>query len=567
MSKLIALMFLLGCTGPHVPFGTRPGAFPVRFDQVVTVGDVRIETVATTSPIVIDRIDHGVLLTTTNRPEIWIAPTTACPTDGAALPADVPAGFVAGVAEPGPWTERLPGRLYRTLCIEGDPGRVLEVAVISPDLEDYALDMLGRIASAVRPPLEVAPGIAIDRSAYTATLAHGDRAGRIVHGGVAIDVSLVETCLHRDASTGSECVELRDRAMVLAYPVPPPDDTTLAVERVALFEALARSARAKHGDVAWLVDRKTARPRWGNNDLHLRSLVAEGWKVTIDTESMFELRNAVSHARVELVREPCAPFWAAHANAPRRTVSVLPVAAIVDESGGRWIARSCWNLLREDTWVTVELARAPDASTEKFAAALEENLYEGWLAGAFGYARAGDMQGFAIDVFGSAPQFTRVAVVGDIHYGSSDGASFGRVAAGMGPLLARENLRATAFVGYGLDSAPMRARADEEHDGSSLFVGARALVMRGPFHVQASARGAFYFDLDCNISDEQVCGDPDDRSFAPRFGWEAGLRVAAGPTLSGDNHGVYAELRYMATLLDDGDVETYLYLSAGYALW
>jgi hypothetical protein len=248
-------------------------------------------------------------------------------------------------------------------------------------------------------------------------------------------------------------------------------------------------------------------------------------------------------------------------------------AAVVDERA-RWVSASCIDLLGSDVAVTIDLPQEPDAADARaLARALTRTRAEiadtsrslVSFAVSAGTGSLGlSLEGWYAARLSGLAQLEVIAPRG----GVMDEFEAVRIALGLGSAISRARWRAAVHAGFGIGYAPMKRRAGEDHSGGSLFIDGRALASIGPIAVQGIARGAFYFDIDCNdtINPDWPCapGDPSDHT--PLLGCEAEARI--GYAFQGKRRRLayYGGLRYFATWTGDRAEHAGL-VSAGMTYW
>jgi hypothetical protein len=370
------------------------------------------------------------------------------------------------------------------------------------------------------------------------------------------------------------CSELPDRALVVSYrdapppegaPPPPPDLEHLA-------QRLAAAVVDVYGTAAWVEG--DFRPRWAKGELPLLELPPGTWKLS-DRGDTFELHEIGSRSHIRVQRISCAGFWAAppagrRIEAPR----FLPAgarAALIDERA-RWVGASCIEMLGAEVAVTIDLPHEPDEDSARalaLALARAEVAYTARsLISVAVLAGAGSL-GLSLEGWYAA-RISSLAQIEAIDAGAGERGEIDavRLALGFGPGIARARWRAAVHAGFGVEGAPMKRRAGDDHIGGSLFVDGRALAEVGPLVVHGMARGAFYFDIDCTetINVDKLCGESDPSDHRPRLGAEAEARI--GYTFRGQRRRLayYGGLRYFATSTGER-VEHGGLVSAGAIYW
>ena len=144
-----------------------------------------------------------------------------------------------------------------------------------------------------------------------------------------------------------------------------------------------------------------------------------------------------------------------------------------------------------------------------------------------------------------------------------------RLALGAGPGFSWRPLRAGIHRAPALESADMDERAGLDQNGGALFVEARVHAGRRGF-VQALARGAYYFDLDCTEvqhDDEVFCGPSHHADHHAQLGGELEVRLGLGTRRQGFLVGGFVGARYLALRTDAGSVERHALFTLGFATW
>lgn len=543
--------------------------------QHVTLGDVQLDLDATL-PLTLTRSAEGIVVSAGAVPPIWIgASGEACP-PGDRLGLPWPPGFVVTSGPPvgAPWPAQ---PLWRALCVEGD--RVtLQVLVQyfdqarDPASKRHVREVLASIVTALRPPIELAPGVVYDRTTHGALLKRGERLGELQYQGhdlaISLDAASCRNVPAPPAGTRQVCRELPDRAVVVSYREAPMTDLEQLAQR------LAAAVVDVYGTADWVEG--NFRPRWAKGELPLRELPPGTWKLS-DRGDTFELHEIGSRSHIRVRRISCAGFWAAPPAGRRiEAPSFLPAgtrAAVVDERE-RWVGASCIEMLGAAVAVTLDLPHAPDedsapALARTLAGAEAEVAYTGRSLISVAVSAGGGSLGLSLEGWYAA-RVSGLAQIEAIDAGAGEKGKIDavRLALGLGPGIARARWRAAIHAGFGIEGAPMKRRAGDDHIGGALFLDGRALAEVGPIVVQGIARGAFYFDLDCTetINVDKLCGESDASDHRPRLGGEAEARI--GYTFRGKRRRLayYGGLRYFATSTGDR-VEHGGLVSAGAIYW
>jgi hypothetical protein len=577
-----------------------------------TIGGVRIDIDAKLPVTLVDE-PTGAVVRAPNMPPIWFsAYGEACPATDRPLDLQRPPGFYVAARPPAvsPWPQRVS---WDALCVEGDDVTLHVLVqyfdpVAAPAANTYVQDVLRSIVTSLRPPLEIAPKVRLERTKWGPLLRRGPAAKQFLFEGRSLEISLdLASCRSLGATPGilQECRELPDRAIVVSYrePTPPPGEppppppgepppppalppgepppgepppppltpATPPSSFDQLVQDILLAVVNVYGSASWLPN-YPFRPSWANSEIALSKLPPGTWKIS-DRGTTFELHEIESRSRIIVAQASCAGFWASPPAGTRIAApSFLPPgtrAAVVDERE-RWVGASCFSLLGAEVAVTIDLPHAPDPLTARaLASALTEVVnatrFSGSIAGAVGRGSLGlFFEGWLVGRFSTIGQI-EVIDPGTDAEGKLESIRF---AAGFGPGFSRPRFRAALHAGIGLEKAPMKQRDGEDHTGGSLFIDGRAIAGVGPLVVQGIARGTFYFDIDCTESHDkdQLCGDSDHSDHTPRLGWELEGRVGITPRRKGWMMGGYLGVRYFAVWTGDR-VENGAVGTLGFLAW
>ncbi|HSK04050.1 MAG TPA: hypothetical protein VK932_22505 [Kofleriaceae bacterium] len=435
-------------------------------------------------------------------------------------------------------------------------------------------------------------GVQIDLDATQPLALTREADGIVVYATISLDAASCRNLPALPAGTRRVCRELPDRAIVVTYrgappppppppavaPPEPPPEPAVAAPPPPDLDHLAQSLAAAVVDVYGTADwvEGNFRPRWAEGELPLLELPPGTWKLS-DRGDTFELHEIGSRSHIRVTRLSCARFWAAPPAGRRvEAPGFLPAgtrAAVVDERA-RWVSASCIEMLGADVAVTIDLPHEPDEDAARaFARALAraetEVAYTARsLISVAVLAGAGSL-GLSVEGWYAA-RISSLAQLEAIDAGAGEEGEIDavRLALGFGPGIARARWRAAVHAGFGIEGAPMKRRAGDDHIGGSLFIDGRALAEVGPLVVQGIARGALYFDIDCTdtINPDKLCGESDSSDHRPRLGGEAEARI--GYTFRGKLRRLayYGGLRYFATSTGDR-VEHGGLVSAGAIYW
>lgn len=545
--------------------------------------DAHTIELAADEPLIVGPEGEGWLITARGRPTIWIGPYRApcAPRDGTlAMPR--PLGFQ--IADP---MERPPlqAEAWNLLCLAGDTltVRVL-VEVGAHDAGDgaHVEQILASVRTALRPPLEVVPGLVLDRARYDEPVLRGDRPGSLVADGVFLDVSMDQprcTVAPRPAYVPAgtpppavECVELPDRGFAVALRDPRPGALPIPAVALSVRTDLLTAAETTFGTAA--IVRGHYRPGWANGELPLDRLPLGLWKVSTKAD-LVVLNQIDGPAAIELAPGPCRaldgpPAGAARVTRPR-FFPPLAREAWVSMAGG-WSARACFSMLDTPVAVTLSgLSGPPDEATARaFAAALTDVAGAPRIFAAIALERGGSGLGLMIDTWmaGALSWFAQFEVY-DAGAESNGALSSARLEGGAGPGYSRPGLRAGVHAGFSLERVAVNEAPGLDQNGGALFLEARVHAGRRAF-VQASVRGAWFFDLDCTeVQDEEedlFCGPSNHADHHADLGLEAELRLGLGLRRKGFLVGGYLGARWFV-VRSDGDDQSHALVTLGFATW
>lgn len=532
-------------------------------------------------------------------PKIWIGVSVVPYPADPRMPAfDAPIGYVT---KPDPAQGAPPSDEPWTVFVQGDhvtlQVRIARFVQTDRYAAAYVHQILRSIIRSIRPPFEIAPGMVLDRTEHPQLIRRGAHPNELVVDATIVEVSFDHvSCL--DVSLENEqsrCVELPDRALLLTpraaewdadddrFQRPKPLDTALVANLSAIARRVYGTARVP--DTAF-------RPGWANGEIPIHRIPFDRWKLSTRGDD-FQLFGIDSGTRIVVKRARCDAFWNAPPDGARiESPAFFPSharAAITGALGpshalerrhprelarAGWVATSCFDLLGRDVAVSIEAAGPPTPTQARALAGalteIQDATRVAYTMAGIKSAGGGGMAGEMWFVGGRASALLQLEL---IHPGAHDvdelAAARFAIAGGLG--VSRPRLRAGIHFGLGLERAPMRVRAGEDHAGGSLFVDARSAARVGPIVVQGIARGTLYSDLDCEPAEtdgQGFCADrlPHSSDFTPRAGLETELRIGATPRRGGWLTGGFLGVRHIATWGRAG-VEHHNLVSVGLMVW